>query len=195
MSDSKHCSKCGETKSLSEFPKDKSRSSGVYPYCKKCNYTHSRKWVVENQEQAATYLQEYRQKNIEKAREYGRNYSKMRYRQNRELYRQYLRQRRARKRGGIPITLTQIHNRIKECGDQCVYCGAEYSHIDHVYAISRGGHDILNNLVPACAICNLTKQTIEWRKWYHRQSFYSPERELQIEKLAKSYVDEYHPTE
>jgi len=195
MADVKLCPRCNETKPITEFPKDRSRPLGVFSYCKQCNYSHSRKWVLENKEQASEYLHDYRQKNLEKAREYGRDYSKTRYQQNRELYRQYLRQRRARKRGGVPVTVTQMHNRVKECGNQCVYCGGEYSHIDHVYPISRGGHDVLGNLVPACATCNLTKQTIEWRKWYRRQAFYSAEREQRIEALIKDYIDEYHPTE
>lgn len=32
----KKCSKCGKTKPLSEFNKDKNRKDGLYPQCKKC---------------------------------------------------------------------------------------------------------------------------------------------------------------
>jgi len=32
----KKCLKCGEVKSLTDFPKDKSRKDGLHPYCKNC---------------------------------------------------------------------------------------------------------------------------------------------------------------
>jgi len=32
----KKCPKCGEVKSLTDFPKDKSRKDGLHPYCKNC---------------------------------------------------------------------------------------------------------------------------------------------------------------
>ncbi|MDG4792681.1 HNH endonuclease signature motif containing protein [Micromonospora sp. WMMD1082] len=39
----------------------------------------------------------------------------------------------------------------------CVYCGAPFEHVDHVWASSEGGPDHPQNLVPACADCNLSK--------------------------------------
>lgn len=33
---SKQCSKCKKKKPLSEFPKDKHRQNGLYPYCRPC---------------------------------------------------------------------------------------------------------------------------------------------------------------
>jgi hypothetical protein len=51
----------------------------------------------------------------------------------------------------------------------CVYCGATEAvlHADHVHPRSRGGRDEMENLVTACASCNLSKgskSVEEWRK-------------------------------
>lgn len=47
-------------------------------------------------------------------------------------------------------------------GNACVYCGICFSSEvpptqDHVIPISRGGHNILENVVPACRPCNSRK--------------------------------------
>jgi 5-methylcytosine-specific restriction endonuclease McrA len=43
----------------------------------------------------------------------------------------------------------------------CLYCGAEHNRFhltrDHVLPISRGGHDIWENVVSACVGCNVRK--------------------------------------
>ena len=39
----------------------------------------------------------------------------------------------------------------------CRYCGALAEHIDHVIPVCKGGTNDLDNLVAACASCNLSK--------------------------------------
>lgn len=43
----------------------------------------------------------------------------------------------------------------------CTYCGCELDpknwHVDHILAQSRGGSDFIDNLTPACPICNQQK--------------------------------------
>ena len=39
----------------------------------------------------------------------------------------------------------------------CTYCGAPWEHMDHFVPLTRGGAHSLDNLVPACAACNLAK--------------------------------------
>lgn len=48
---------------------------------------------------------------------------------------------------------------------RCVYCGRSAAddtelHVDHVHPTSRGGTDEIDNLVTACAECNLGKSDI-----------------------------------
>lgn len=68
---------------------------------------------------------------------------------------------RRRKRKPLPArTRFRILNRD---GFRCRYCGAtakdDRLHVDHVDAVSKGGSDNDDNLVTACATCNLGKFT------------------------------------
>lgn len=56
---------------------------------------------------------------------------------------------------------TNLHEKIKKKYDKCAYCG-EYLEekdrtVDHVKPISKGGLDIEENIVVACATCNTNK--------------------------------------
>jgi len=46
-----------------------------------------------------------------------------------------------------------------------VYCDAPAAHVDHVIPRSRGGSDDIDNLVPACARCNLSKGARTLQEW------------------------------
>jgi 5-methylcytosine-specific restriction endonuclease McrA len=50
-------------------------------------------------------------------------------------------------------------------GGQCCYCNAPAEHLDHVTPLSRGGRDVLSNVVPACADCNLSKGALTLAEW------------------------------
>ncbi|MGI5408193.1 HNH endonuclease [Streptomyces chartreusis] len=50
-------------------------------------------------------------------------------------------------------------------GGACVYCWGVAEHLDHVTPLSRGGRDILSNVVPACADCNLSKAALSLAEW------------------------------
>lgn len=50
-------------------------------------------------------------------------------------------------------------------GGRCVYCEAPAAHLDHVQPISRGGRDVLANVLPACADCNLSKGALTLAEW------------------------------
>ena len=73
---SKHCRKCGETKSLDDFGKDKSKSDGLRSICRPCASASAVRWKKENRE---------------KARETQNKF----YRNNKSLYRSHEAKRRA----------------------------------------------------------------------------------------------------
>lgn len=64
----------------------------------------------------------------------------------------------------------------------CHYCKRPCAHIrhkDHVVPISRGGSDAIDNLVPACADCNLAKSTAtgeEFVMWAEAIGFFDQPR-------------------
>lgn len=67
---------------------------------------------------------------------------------------------RARKRSAvtIPFTSEQLAQRVTYYGDRCWLCGTpEWTDIDHVKPLAKGGPHMLSNLRPACASCNGAK--------------------------------------
>jgi len=51
---------------------------------------------------------------------------------------------------------------------QCAYCGSkENLTYDHIIPLSRGGPDILSNVVLACSKCNASKKDKDIFEWYY----------------------------
>ena len=57
---------------------------------------------------------------------------------------------------------------------KCVYCGGEATQIDHVIPRSRGGTDEVNNLVPCCQRCNISKSNRTPEEWTRRNRVILP---------------------
>lgn len=70
----KLCRKCGETKPVSEFPKDRNRSDGLHSNCKACRVAQSVDWERRNAERRAAYKRKLRAESPSYA-ETGRAYS------------------------------------------------------------------------------------------------------------------------
>lgn len=53
---------------------------------------------------------------------------------------------------------------------KCIYCLAELTpntwHLDHFKAISTGGKNIIENIVPSCFVCNTMKGALEGDQFY-----------------------------
>lgn len=78
---------------------------------------------------------------------------------NREKHRQYLRASQAKRRaasgGYSACAWNQLVERYSGC---CAYCGASGAlHADHRTPLSRGGPNVIENILPACRRCNLRK--------------------------------------
>jgi 5-methylcytosine-specific restriction endonuclease McrA len=56
---------------------------------------------------------------------------------------------------------------IKRDGLVCRYCGRDDGdfHLDHVVSVSRGGPNGADNLVVACAACNISKGARTSEEW------------------------------
>lgn len=66
MNDMKTCSCCKIEKSVSDFAKDNSKTSGVKSICKECNRTSVKNWRVQNKEYRLSYDKQYYANNKEK---------------------------------------------------------------------------------------------------------------------------------
>ena len=63
----------------------------------------------------------------------------------------------------------------------CAYCGrSKPSTLDHVVPKARGGKTTKENLIAACADCNLIKSDTDWFTWFRAQEFWTPYREEKI---------------
>lgn len=132
------CTKCNQTKSLTEFHKDTSKLTGYRSVCKECRYELEK-------ESNSTYLKTEAGK-ISSASRKGKRTSRIRGTENSTISR---------------ASLSEL--KLKQ-DNKCAYCNTllDYSipravHLDHVVPLSKGGTHTIDNVVWACSSCNLAK--------------------------------------
>ena len=148
------CTKCGL------------QSSDDTIFCEKCR--------EENKQRSKNYADEHKTEGVERARRYrklhGRNAqaenstpaAKARkaewsrnHPENAVLQQSH---RRARKRNAKGThTVEQAKQRIEVYGYKCYVCGTDYTEIDHVIPLAKGGSEWPANLRPICRSCNASK--------------------------------------
>lgn len=84
----------------------------------------------------------------------------------------------------------QVKQRYADFDKLCAYCGCvEATTLDHFIPVSKGGPDVISNLVPACSFCNPSKHNKDAEVWYKSQSFFSEKRWRKILKVLGSKGD------
>ena len=162
----KVCTKCGESKSLTEFSKHR---NGLRAYCKHCaaianskwyaaNSDYHRKWRVENPDKVKVAAVKYRTANPEKERA---RHSKWKL-ENPEYNRVHCHNRRARKRetggklsSGLADKLFKFQRGKCACGCKQPL-GTNY-HLDHIMPIALGGMNTDDNIQLLRSTCNQRK--------------------------------------
>ena len=81
---SKTCTKCGETKSLDDFHRDKTGVGGRRSDCKECVREYKRRYHEENRDKRLEYNRRYREENRDKTLDYQRRH----YEENRDKVRE-----------------------------------------------------------------------------------------------------------
>jgi len=87
------------------------------------------------------------------------------------------------KKKSLPRTLTVSQwEAIKLAFDnKCAYCGKEAKIIqEHFIAVNNGGEYTHNNIVPACMVCNTSKNNKSFFDWYPKYRHYSKKREKAV---------------
>lgn len=179
----KKCTKCGETKSATEFARQKKGRDGLQSYCKVCNAAYyaanrdryiekSRAYSSVNRERATERVRAWRAANPERSVEYGVAYRAANRKRIAESVRAWAiahpekhaakeRRRRASKLSAEGShTAADVTAQYARQNGRCYYCHAKVGdkyHVDHVVPLSRGGSDDPSNLVIACPTCNLRK--------------------------------------
>lgn len=66
-----------------------------------------------------------------------------------------------------PSSILTENKQLFVLGDVCAYCGAKGPlHWEHIIPVSLGGPDSIDNMVRACAPCNLGKGARDPYQWY-----------------------------
>lgn len=109
---SKTCTKCGETKPLDGFYRDKGKADGRSPHCKECERERYRCYYEENRDKRREYFRRYREENLDERLEYERRYREENSDKKREYVRRYYKENRDKERARKRIYYEE--NRDKE---------------------------------------------------------------------------------
>jgi 5-methylcytosine-specific restriction endonuclease McrA len=181
----KRCSRCGETKPLDDFSRNRRTKSGRRPECKPCQLRTNNEYRRANRDHVNAWANAYNRIHAERkrarakvlydanpeprraySREYARRYPdwvkarRRRWSQEHALEAaEKVRRRYARLKqlSVVPITAAMIRQKFAYWGHRCWMCGKPAATIDHVKPLSKGGPHILANLRPACRSCNSSK--------------------------------------
>lgn len=172
----KVCSKCRVSKSVTAFYLDNSRRDKLQPHCIDCMKAAQRDWYKRHADERRAYeatrdpehkreisresSRRCRARDPEAARRNVKAWKVRHPEQAREVARLSASRYRAKHHGcrGKHDT-AEVLNLVSSYLGLCVYCDAEYAHLDHVEPVARGGADDIDNIVPACARCNQRKQS------------------------------------
>lgn len=159
----KKCKECGEVKQESAFQDAGRRTNGTCNLCK-----NKRAW----QAQKKKYKKDVKLHEKEKARR--KRYESYKdpdwYQKNKEAQKRAVREWKARNVDKVnshrgcrnrkmeSIDSIDAYRKIKK--DNCYWCGCRLGpdyHMDHIVPISKGGRNIVANIVASCPACNLKK--------------------------------------
>ncbi len=147
----KRCAKCGETKTLDGFAKNRVKKDGLQTYCRPC-HNHSR-----DQYEATD-----RAKLLRKKR-------KRIYRQRPEarIRNNLCSSKRRIATSNGSLTKEQWVTIVSIFGGRCIYCQRDVKMtMDHMHPVSLGGSLDASNIVPSCQSCNSSKNNkLLWAGW------------------------------
>jgi len=181
----KTCSGCGAEKPLTGFYVRRRSQDGHEAECKDCRRERSKLVYVGNAEAVKRRTRAYHLANPEWSRERLRAHHEANAEnravaaaargllpevreQRRESSRRSELRRRAIKAASEvveSITAAELTVLLKQYRSRCYICGTRFSktvvmHWDHFQPLARGGHHTLENLRPACDLCNIRKNAV-----------------------------------
>jgi 5-methylcytosine-specific restriction endonuclease McrA len=176
----KKCTKCGETKPVSEFHKSYTEKSGLMTQCKSCKLLYAAEyrkrnmpslvqkameWAHQNRERVREVQSAHRERNRDKEKERHRKYDQ----ENPDKVLEKLHRRIAKKHNVVGGHFTEKEWRevLDMYGHKCLCCGRSGVPLerDHVIPIGPPHSDEITNIQPLCRSCNARKgnRTIDYR--------------------------------
>lgn len=177
----KCCAACNVQKRDEMFNRSARSTDGLQAYCRECQRAKKAEWDDANREHVNRAAREWKAANPERHREYMRQWhadnpekdhlwreansgivkaaNRRSKRRHRAHHTEYQRLRRSRKVMAPPALISQGRKiATEDSTSRCYWCGdASPSHRDHIHPLSRGGAHCDENLVWACAPCNMSK--------------------------------------
>ena len=116
----------------------------------------ARKWDTENKEKRVEITRNWQSRNKDKVIEMRKIYRL----NNKDKVNAWNQNRRARLFGAIGIHTGEEWKELKESYNyMCAYCGNKFTELseDHIIPLSSNGTNYIDNVVPACKLCNSKK--------------------------------------
>ena len=158
----KVCSKCGETKALEDFAKNKLGRYGLSSWCRECHRSAAQESYKRDKSRMNAERSKRRRENLDRENAVRR----AAYAGDPTRYLSDSARRRARKReNGDYLVTDRDYRRI--LNSPCAGCGStENIEVDHIVPIARGGRHAVGNLQALCRSCNASKGAkllVQWR--------------------------------
>lgn len=169
----KTCSKCKETKPVSEFNKNKTEKDGLRANCRVCHKLCEKDLYTRNKQKLIAKSREYRIKNPKAVREAKIRWDKENLLRRKELHQAWkaknkqrvkeLSRRAHHKRRAVVYIPYDFNQAYAEYKGICVVCQEPVPRyeatVEHLYPLSKGGKDVLANVGPSHEVCNKQKFT------------------------------------
>jgi len=157
----KQCFMCSETKSITEFHKRSKNRDGHEGRCKACEKGKSSIYQKSEKYKQYRMSEEYKKKEREQSKKYNSDpKNKDTIRLNSRVQ-NYKRRERIKQDGGH-ITAKELRDLKSMSSGRCYWCDKKIKkddlHYDHYTPLSKGGRNIIDNIVIACSYCNLSKK-------------------------------------
>ena len=166
----KTCTKCGETRLIVCFGKDKRVKSGRRSMCSDCKREYNKEYRETHPQVCGNaggkkYKYPYKLKSSRayyiKNKEKVKETNHKRHKEHPEIIRRHASLRRARLNNadGNGWTDKQEKELKNSYDNRCAYCGKKFGalEMDHIIPLTRGGDHKIENIVPACRSCNAGK--------------------------------------
>lgn len=117
----------------------------------------AKRWRAAHPDRAASSNRRKYLANVEAIKLRSREWSAKNADRFREIHRAVQQRRRTRTHG--TVTVEEFNEQREVFGHRCAYClmPVEKPQMEHVIPICRGGENTIDNVVPSCAPCNLSK--------------------------------------